>query len=147
MKKSEIKNLNSLTLNQIIESNWCTIGGRVEDYAKILKSKNGFKKCFNSVNKDYKEDAIEVFVGVYVFVNYGADVYYKGVVALEISAETMRLKNKLNQAALDGTIPDAENPLFIFQMTSDKLLVDIIKNNIDIKQLALVEAYSRNLSI
>lgn len=146
MKKSEIRNLNTLSLTEIKSIGWATISGRVEDYQKILESK-GFKKCFDSVNKDYKEDAIEVFVGVFVYSNFGSEAYYKGVDYFSISDE-YQLKRKIwNQKAVDGTLSDSENPLFILQSIPDVLLKKIITNQVDIMQLALIEADSRLLKL
>lgn len=149
MKKSDLRKKNSLSINEIVSIGWATIGGRVEDYAKLLVNfpKTGFQKCFNAINKDYKEDSIEVFIGVYVYVNFGTDTYYKGVSALQVSDEYQLFKKHWNRLADLGSTPDDQNPLFIFNTIPDSLLIKLINNTYDVKQLLLLEADSRRLSM
>ncbi|MBU6429767.1 MAG: hypothetical protein KGR26_12200 [Cyanobacteria bacterium REEB65] len=51
----------------------------------------------------------------------------------------------LNAAAMDGTLPDDLNPLFVFQMTHNELLVAIATGKIDAVQLAREELANRGM--
>jgi len=51
----------------------------------------------------------------------------------------------LNAAAMNGTLPDDLNPLFVFQMTHTDLLVAIAAGNLDAVQLAREELAKRGL--
>lgn len=62
--KTELKNLT-----------WATIGGRIEDFEKIYNDR-GAKVAFNEIKKMYDEDYTEVWIGLIVYMTYGADVYY-----------------------------------------------------------------------
>jgi hypothetical protein len=56
---------------------WCTVGGRVEEFAAIL-DKFGPVEAYGAVKEQYGELADEVWQGVLVFVEFGIDVYYAG---------------------------------------------------------------------
>ena len=49
----------------------------------------------------------------------------------------------LNQAAIDGTISDEKNPLFIFSGLPNELLVRIAKGEFDLQDLAKYELGNR----
>ena len=50
-----------------------------------------------------------------------------------------------NQAALNRTIKNDENPIFIFSMTNTKLLTEMLAGKYDIKALILKELNNRGL--
>ncbi|SFA56457.1 hypothetical protein SAMN04488511_1168 [Pedobacter suwonensis] len=54
--------------------------------------------------------------------------------------------DKYALAAREGTIPDSENPLFVFSMTSTKLLVMAVHKQIDLMELARMELAARGLN-
>jgi hypothetical protein len=54
---------------------------------------------------------------------------------------------KYRKAADEGTIPDAENPLFLFQGISTKLLVMGLNKEIGFAELARHELSARGLSL
>ncbi len=41
-----------------------------------------------------------------------------------------------NQAAIKGTVSDEENPIFIFGLTSNRMLAEILSGAIDIVEVA-----------
>ena len=47
------------------------------------------------------------------------------------------------KAAQDGTIPDEQNPLFIFSLTSNALLIKIATGELDVLKIVLYELGSR----
>ena len=49
----------------------------------------------------------------------------------------------LNKASMDGTLRDELNPLFVFQMTHNDLLVAIATSKLDAVQLAREELANR----
>ena len=51
----------------------------------------------------------------------------------------------LNAAAMDGTLSDELNPLFVFQMTHNELLVAIATGKLDAVQLAREELAARGM--
>ena len=51
----------------------------------------------------------------------------------------------LNAAAMNGTLPDDLNPLFLFQMTHNDLLVAIATGKLDAVQLAREELANRGI--
>ena len=51
----------------------------------------------------------------------------------------------LNKASMDGTLRDELNPLFVFQMTHNDLLVAIATGKIDAVQLAREELANRGM--
>lgn len=53
----------------------------------------------------------------------------------------------LENAAVLGTIKDDENPVFILTMTSNNLLAQIIKGEIDIKALAEYTLQNRGYNL
>lgn len=53
---------------------------------------------------------------------------------------------KYNRAAEEGTIPDAENPLFLFSITHTKLLVKLLSGKLDVEQLVRMELRNRGLN-
>lgn len=55
--------------------------------------------------------------------------------------------DKYRNAADDGSIPDAENPLFLFQGTSVKLLVMALNKEFSLNELAKRELTERGLNI
>lgn len=50
-----------------------------------------------------------------------------------------------NQAAIKGTIPDNENPLFAFSMTSTKLIVKFLSEELDAIDMMRHELKNRGL--
>jgi hypothetical protein len=46
-----------------------------------------------------------------------------------------------------GLIPDEENPIFLFSMTSKDILLDIISGKIDAVRMARIEMENRGLDI
>ncbi len=66
---------------------------------------------------------------------------------MKISETYKQLKKTWNEAALNGTMRDAENPLFVFSMTDTELLKKIVKGELDVTQLALIELENRNDAI
>lgn len=54
---------------------------------------------------------------------------------------------KYNKASVDGSIPDHENPLFLFQATSAKLLVMGLNGEFSFKVLAKQELTDRGLNL
>ncbi len=54
---------------------------------------------------------------------------------------------KYTQASEDGTIPDQENPLFLFQTTSAKLLVMGLNKEFSFTSLAKKELADRGLNL
>lgn len=56
---------------------WCTVGGRVEDFAATLRD-DGPVAAYTAVVEQYGELADEVWQGVLVFVEFGIDTYYAG---------------------------------------------------------------------
>ena len=51
-----------------------------------------------------------------------------------------------NQAALNGTIKDEENPIFAFSMTSTKLLTEMLAGKYDIQSMMKKELKNRGLN-
>lgn len=51
----------------------------------------------------------------------------------------------LNKASMDGTLRDELNPLFVFQMTHNELLVAIATSKLDAVQLAQEELANRGM--
>ncbi len=51
-----------------------------------------------------------------------------------------------NQAALNGTIKDEENPIFVFSMTSTKLLTEMLAGKYDIESMMKKELKNRGLN-
>jgi hypothetical protein len=54
---------------------------------------------------------------------------------------------KYNRAAIDGSIPDDENPLFLFQGASTKLLVMGLNKEFSFTTLARMELEYRGLNL
>lgn len=54
---------------------------------------------------------------------------------------------KYEKAAEEGTIPDDENPLFIFSLTSSKLLAMGIQGEISLMQLAKMQLVARGQNL
>jgi hypothetical protein len=50
---------------------------------------------------------------------------------------------KLNEAAVNGTLPDSQNPIFIFSQVSNDLLVLALADKINLQALAEYELKSR----
>lgn len=50
-----------------------------------------------------------------------------------------------NNAAINGTIPDEENPIFIFCQTSTSLLIELLSENLDVKELIRHQLKGRGL--
>jgi len=50
------------------------------------------------------------------------------------------------QAAMNGTIEDAQNPVFMFTLTDTRLLMQIASGELDARQLARLELMNRGLS-
>lgn len=50
-----------------------------------------------------------------------------------------------NKAAMKGTIPDNENPIFAFSMTSTKLLVKFVNGELEAIELMRHELKNRGL--
>lgn len=55
--------------------------------------------------------------------------------------------DKYRKAADDGTIPDAENPLFLFSGIPDKLLVMGLNKEFSFTELAKMELANRGFNI
>ncbi len=57
---------------------WCTIGGRIEDYAAIAK-RHGLLYAKDRMRECYIDDVLElVYTGLKVFLYFGANSYYTG---------------------------------------------------------------------
>lgn len=56
-------------------------------------------------------------------------------------------REKYNKAAMDGSIPDGENPLFLFQGTATKLLVMGLNKEFSFTMLARQELENRGLNL
>jgi len=54
---------------------------------------------------------------------------------------------ELQQAAVEGTIPDSKNPIFIFSLTDNELLEKIVEGRIDCRILAARELENRGYSV
>ena len=54
---------------------WVTVGGRVEDFARLL-NEDGPVAAWTEVVAQYGDLAPEVWQGVLVFVEFGIDTYY-----------------------------------------------------------------------
>ena len=54
--------------------------------------------------------------------------------------------NEWKAAAILGFIPDNENPLFLFSSATKEMLVDILSEAIDAKELARFELKCRGLN-
>ena len=54
--------------------------------------------------------------------------------------------DELNTAALEGSLLDDENPIFLFSLTNTKLLVQIVKGEIDAVELARLQLKNRGLN-
>jgi len=52
---------------------------------------------------------------------------------------------KLDKAAMNGTLSDDHNPVFLFSQTSTTLLIDYKNGNLDIEFLINKELQHRNL--
>lgn len=50
-----------------------------------------------------------------------------------------------NDAAITGTLPDEENPIFAFSMTSSKLLVKFLNGDLDAASMIRHELRNRGL--
>ncbi len=50
------------------------------------------------------------------------------------------------QASNEGTIPDSQNPLFLFQGTHSDILTAILKRDFDVEQLVRHELQQRGLN-
>ena len=50
-----------------------------------------------------------------------------------------------NQKAINGTLADDLNPIFILSMTNSQLLVDVLAGKYDLKELAKRELENRGL--
>ncbi len=56
-------------------------------------------------------------------------------------------REKYNKAAMDGSTPDGENPLFLFQGTATKLLVMGLNKEFSFATLARQELENRGLNL
>lgn len=54
--------------------------------------------------------------------------------------------NKFKQAAKDGSLPDEENPLFLFAGTSTNLLAKVIAKEFNINTLIRMELRKRGVN-
>lgn len=53
----------------------------------------------------------------------------------------------LNQCAIEGLIPDDQNPIFVCSGISNKFLIDIINGKLDFKSIARYELMNRCVKI
>lgn len=51
------------------------------------------------------------------------------------------------QAAMQGTMPDSQNPIFLFSTTDSALLTRIVNGELDAQELARIEMKNRGLSV
>ncbi len=51
--------------------------------------------------------------------------------------------NEFENKAINGTMPDALNPIFIFNLTATELLKQVASGEIDLKALAEIELSKR----
>lgn len=65
----------------------------------------------------------------------------------KISDRYRQLKKRWNNHAMTGEVRDAENPIFIFSSTDTALLQQIVKGELDIMQLALLELEERKIGV
>lgn len=55
--------------------------------------------------------------------------------------------DKYSKAAVEGTIPDEENPIYLFSTTSTKLLVLALNKEFSLTELARMQLASRGLNV
>ncbi len=65
---------------------WATVGGRIEDFALIARSK-GMAAAAQEIKKQYGENAQAVIKGLKVYLAKGADAYYGAKASLKASLE------------------------------------------------------------
>lgn len=65
----------------------------------------------------------------------------------KISDRYRQLKKQWNNHAMTGEVRDAENPIFIFSSTDNGLLQKIVRGELDITQLALLELEARKVGV
>ena len=66
---------------------------------------------------------------------------------MKVSEEYRKLQTTWNKQAQTGEVKDKDNPLFIFQQTDTKLLLQILDGKIDVIQLALLELEGRKAEV
>ena len=62
---------------QLTKLGWCTVGGRIEDFADIVKKK-GLFAAEKEIEKQYGENCGNVIRGLEVNMVYGSSAYYNG---------------------------------------------------------------------
>lgn len=65
---------------QLIETQIATIGSRIEEYAQIA-SEQGMKAAKEAIRETYEEETEIVFEGLKIFMEYGIDTYYTGIIS------------------------------------------------------------------
>jgi hypothetical protein len=88
-------------MKRLDQRKWATIGGRIEDYADLVKT-DGWLKVAEKIAKDYPDNADEVLEGLTVFVNHGADTYYTGNVAALKAAAGMKNLKRIQKKVAGG---------------------------------------------
>jgi hypothetical protein len=98
------------------------------------------------IRRDYGKDFKDVFIGLVVYRKFGVKAYYSSNDELLKTSEKYEANKEMwIRASMKGTIPDSENPIFIFNQVSDKLLKDLLQNKLDVRQLLFLEAEARRM--
>ena len=88
-------------MKRLDQRKWATIGGRIEDYAALVKT-DGWLKVAEKIAKDYPDYADAVLEGLTVFVNHGADTYYTGNVVAQKSASGIKNLKRIQKRVAGG---------------------------------------------
>jgi hypothetical protein len=63
------------SVNELIKEKWATIGGRIEDYAHIVKTQ-GIEETYKAIRSKYGNISDSVYRGLEAYMLYGEDIYY-----------------------------------------------------------------------
>lgn len=88
-------------MKRLDQRKWVTIGGRIEDYAALVKTE-GWLKAAEKIGKDYPNDADGVLEGLTVFVNHGAETYYSGKINDSAKSHGMKQLKRIQKRVAGG---------------------------------------------
>lgn len=75
-----------ISQNKDAAGEWATIGGRIEDFALLAKSK-GMEAAAKEIQKQYGAEAPAVINGLKIYMTKGADAYYGAEASLKTAAD------------------------------------------------------------